>query len=141
MKLPHCMLKLATVSGARNKNDADAEVRRVPKVAALYSQYVLRHYRNHTAQRVGPECRRAQENTDTDSCYICACQIEPLAVEDAAQHQLGDNGANNRQGGLGIALENAVGKVTHQQDAGNKKRSNVTRIETKSSFRSVDGGS
>src|SRR6185369_2101400 len=57
----------------------NAEVRWVPKVTTFYAQHILRHDRQHAAQRVWPKSRRAQEYADTDSGDVCACEIEPLA--------------------------------------------------------------
>ena len=96
---------------------------------ALHAQHVLRHDRNHTAQRVRPECGRAQQNSYANAADVGTREIEPLAEKDPPQHQLGNKRADDRERRSFITLENAVEKVADEQDESNKERRDVTIVE------------
>ena len=118
----HCLRR-------QKQQHGDAEVGRIPDVPPFHSQYVLRHYRDHAAQRVRPVGWRADQNPYADSRDVSTGKIQPLPEKDATENQLGDDRGDDRQRGLFVAFEDAVGEMTDQQDAGDKKRSDVTIVE------------
>src|SRR5678815_4231771 len=99
---------------------------RVPDVTPLHPQHILRHYRDHAAQQERPVGRRADQNSYADSRYVSASKIEPLSKKDATENQFGNDCGRDRKRRLVIAFQNAVGKMTDQQDEGDKEWSDVT---------------
>src|SRR5829696_1023777 len=100
-------------------------------MATLHAQDVLRHDRKHAAQRVWPERGRAQKDADADAADVSAREIEPLAVEDPSQHELGDKRSSNRERRSFIALENAVEEVADKQDERDEERRDVAIVKAR----------
>src|SRR5258705_8524371 len=98
-------------------------------MAALNSQHVIRHNRNQAAQSERPVGGRPYQNPDADPGDVSTCQVQPFAEKNPAQNQFRNDGNNDGQRTLFVAFKNAVGEVAHQQDAGDKKRSDVAIIE------------
>ena len=63
----------------------------------MQPQHVLRQNRDQAAEKIRPEERRADQDADADARDVGARQMRPLAVGEAAQHQLGDDGRDDRQ--------------------------------------------
>src|SRR5258705_12890909 len=98
-------------------------------MAALNSEHVLRHNRNQAAQSERPVGGRPYQNPDADPGDVCTGQVQPFAEKNPAQNQFRNDANNDGQRSLFVAFKNAVGEVAHQQDAGDKKRSDVAIIE------------
>src|SRR6185295_11123150 len=98
---------------------------------AFHAQHVLRHDRKHAREGERPERGRAQKDADADTAYIRARKVEPLAVEDPSQHELGDNRRNDRERRPLVTLENAVEEMTDEQDERDEERRDVAIVEAK----------
>src|SRR5215217_237201 len=96
---------------------------------AFHAQDVLRHDRKHARERVRPESGRTQKYADTDAADIRARKIEPLAVKNPPQHELSDNRRDNRELCSFVAFEDAVEKMTNEQDERNEERRDVAIVE------------
>jgi len=100
-------------------------------MAALYAQHVLRHNRKHATQRERPECRGAQKDSDADAADVRARKVEPLAEKNPPQHELGHNRSDYRERRSFVTLENAVEKMTDEQNERDKERRDVAIVEAK----------
>src|SRR6185369_6633940 len=98
---------------------------------AFHAQHVLRHDRKHAREGERPERGRAQKYADTDTADIRARKIEPLAVKNPSQHELRDNRRNDRERRSFVTLENAVEKMTDEQNERDKERRDVAIVEAK----------
>src|SRR6185503_13468598 len=98
-------------------------------MSPLHAQHVLRHDRQHAAQRVWPERGRTQQNTDADTADVRAREIEPLAVKDPPQHQFGHQRSDDREGSPFVTLENAVEQVTNDKNERDEERRKVAIIK------------
>ncbi len=56
-------------------------------------------------------------------------EVEPLAVKDPSEHELGNKRSNDRERRSFVALENAVEKMADEQDERYKERRDVAIVE------------
>src|SRR5580698_1320261 len=64
--------------GIEKEHRADPEIRRIPEVPAAPADDVLGQYGERAAQGVGPEKRRADEDSDADPGDVGAGEVRPF---------------------------------------------------------------
>src|SRR5580704_19781363 len=105
-------------AGSENEHGNDAEVRRVPDVAIVDAQHILRGDGNQRAQGIRPEGWRAHQDADADAGDVGTGQVWPLAQVNARQNQFSNNAGANRQQGAGVTFKDTVRELAYQQDTG-----------------------
>ncbi len=113
----------------QKQHHGDTEIGRIPDVAALDTQDVLGGKRDQAAERVGPEPWGAHQDADADSRDIGAGQVRDLAVEEAAEHDLGQDRSDDCQSRLPRAFQNADREVPAQQDTGDEERGDEPLVD------------
>ncbi len=71
--------------GRQHQHRDDAEVGRIPDVAAVDAEHVLRRDRDRRAQRVRPDRRRAHQHADADAGDVRAREVRPRSREQRAR--------------------------------------------------------
>src|SRR5262249_25457916 len=112
----------------------DTEVRRIPDMATLHAQDVLRHDRNDRAEQIGPYCRRAHQDAHADPADVRAGQVWEFAGEDAAENQLSKQRGDNGDAGLFVALENPEREMACQQYTSNERGSEIAILRAEKSL-------
>ena len=97
---------------------------------AFHAQHILRHDRKHARECKRPERGRAQKYADADAADIRARKIEPLAVKNPPQHELRDDRRDDRERRPLVTFEDAVEKMTDEQNERNEERRDVAIVET-----------
>ncbi len=106
--------------GCKKEYDADREVRRIPDVPVLHADQVLRRDGDDSTERIGPEGRRSQQNTDADPADVGARKVRPLTDEEFSQNKFGKDAAHDCKQRFFIAFKNSEREMSHQQDQGDE---------------------
>src|SRR5689334_17055789 len=98
-------------------------------MATFHAQHVFRHDRKHAREREWPERGRTQKDADADAADVRTREIEPLADEDPAEYELGDESRDNGERSSFVAFEDAVKEMADDQDERDKERRDVAVVE------------
>jgi|SRR5690242_8054180 len=98
-------------------------------MAAFHAQHVLRHDRKNARKRERPQRGRAKKYADADAADVRTREIEPLAVEDSAENEFGNDRRDDCEGSPFVAFEDAIEEMADEQDERDEERRDVAVVE------------
>ena len=128
------MLRLATVSGARNNITEMPKFDGFQICRPLTRSTYLDVMEISAAQCVRPEGRRANQNANADAGDISAGGMRPFVKENTPEHKLQRDAGGDRQQSFLIAFENAERQMADQQNACDESRRDVAVVELEQRF-------
>ena len=134
---PHCPQRIAPLKAqARHRTRCQEQhcthpkIGGIPEVSTLPPQYIFGCNRQDTAQHIGPEQGRPDQDSHADPGDIGTGQPRPPAPGQARQHPFGQDTAQNGRQGLSETFQNTERNLSPNQDAANQCRWQVPAVQT-----------